>query len=62
MLRLYKASYAVKEKMQLALNHYNFQLNGVQYQQPEKMEINPYDGNGLYKGDVELQRVEYEIY
>jgi hypothetical protein len=61
-LSIYRIPYYLKEKFILALNHYYFEVNGIEYQMSDSPEITQFAGNTLYKGVVELQRVEYEIY
>jgi len=54
------------EKLNLALNHGVFKINGVEYQTDEDMETelirNDIDITNMYGGSVQLRQVEYEEY
>lgn len=52
----------MKERFVLGLGHYQFLVSEIEYQTEETPEFTPYTGSLFFKGEVQLRRVNYEIY
>jgi len=58
-LSVYKIPYYIKEKFLLGLAHYYFEVNGIEYQTKDSPEIEQMGKSLFYKGEIKLQRVNY---
>ena len=61
-INIYKMSHLMHETFLLASMHYKFFVNGIEYQNQDDIEMEAYEGTALYHGQIELRRVNFEIY
>lgn len=62
MLRVYRMADYMKERFRIAMGHYKVEINNIEYMNKDAVEFKPFEGDNLNSGELELRRVNYEIY